>query len=56
MFDSLDYLVVPPVIEDYALMSDIIGECLSAAANGSMTVQEALDQAQAQCEAQISLS
>lgn len=56
VFDSLDYLVVPPVIEDYALMSDIIGECLSAAANGSMTVQEALDQAQAQCEAQISLS
>ena len=56
VFDSLDYLVVPPVIEDYALMSDIIGECLSDAANGSMTVQEALDQAQAQCEAQISLS
>lgn len=56
VFDSLDYLVVPPVIEDYALMSDIIGECLSAAANGSMTVQEALDQAQAQCEAQISLN
>ena len=56
VFDSLDYLVVPPAIEDYALMSDIIGECLSAAANGSMTVQEALDQAQAQCEAQISLN
>ena len=56
VFDSLDYLVVPPVIVDYALMSDIIGECLSAAANGSMTVQEALDQAQAQCEAQISLN
>ena len=33
VFDSLDYLVVPPVIEDYALMSDIIGQKLSAAAN-----------------------
>ena len=56
VFDSLDYLVVPPVIEDYALMSDIIGQKLSAAANGSITVQEALDQAQSECEAQISLS
>ena len=50
------YLDVPPVIEDYALMSDIIGQKLSAAANGSITVQEALDQAQSECEAQISLS
>ena len=56
VFDSLDYLVVPPVIEDYAMMSDIIGQKLSAAANGSITVQEALDQAQSECEAQISLS
>ena len=32
VFDSLDYLVTPPVIEDYALMSDIIGQALSAAA------------------------
>ena len=56
VFESLDYLVVPPVIEDYALMSDIIGQKLSAAANGSITVQEALDQAQSECEAQISLS
>ena len=55
VFDSLDYLVTPPVIEDYALMSDIIGQALSAAAAGSMSVQEALDQAQSQCEAQITL-
>ena len=32
------------------------GVKLSAAANGSITVQEALDQAQSECEAQISLS
>lgn len=55
VFDSLDYLVTPPVIEDYALMSDIIGQQLEAAAAGTVTVQEALDEAQAQCEAQISL-
>ena len=36
-------------------MSDIIGQALSAAAAGSMSVQEALDQAQSQCEAQITL-
>ena len=56
VFDSLDYLVLPPTIEDYALMSDIIGQKLSAAAAGSMTVQQALDEAQAECEAQIPLT
>lgn len=56
VFDSLNYLVVPPVIEDYSLMSDIIGQYLSAAASGSMTVQEALDAAQRDCSAQISLT
>ena len=55
VFKSLDYLVMPPVIEDYALMSDIIGQKLAAAAEGTITVQEALDQAQAECEAQIKL-
>lgn len=55
VFDSLDYLVLPPTIEDYALMSDIIGQKLAAAAAGSMTAQQALDEAQAECEAQITL-
>lgn len=55
VFDSLNYLVLPPVIEDYALMSDIIGKYLSAAADGSMTVEEALNAAQADCVAQIKL-
>lgn len=55
VFESLDYLVMPPVIEDYALMSDIISQKLAAAADGIITVQEALDQAQAECEAQITL-
>ena len=34
VFESLDYLVMPPVIEDYALMSDIITQKLAAAAEG----------------------
>lgn len=55
VFESLDYLVMPPVIEDYALMSDIIGQYLSAAADGTMTVTDALNAAQADCEAQITL-
>ncbi len=55
VFDSLNYLVVPPIIEDYSMMSDIITDKLSAAATGTMTVQEALDAAQSECEAQITL-
>ncbi|MDO4816355.1 MAG: sugar ABC transporter substrate-binding protein [Bacillota bacterium] len=55
VFESLDYLVMPPVIEDYALMSDIIGQYLAAAADGTMTVEEAMNAAQADCVAQISL-
>lgn len=56
VFESLNYLVMPPVIEDYALMSDIITQKLAAAAEGTITVQEALDQAQAECESQINLN
>lgn len=55
VFKSLDYLVMPPVIEDYALMGDIITQKLTAAADGTITVQEALDEAQAECETQIKL-
>ena len=36
-------------------MSDIIGQKLAAAAAGTITAQEALDQAQSECQAQISL-
>lgn len=55
VFDSLDYLVMPLVIEDYALMSDIITQKLAAAADGTITVEEAMNQAQAECVAQITL-
>lgn len=55
VFDSLNYLTVAPIIEDYALMSDIVTGKLAEAASGKITVQEALDAAQSECEAQISL-
>ena len=55
VFDSLNYLVIPPVIEDYTMMSDIIGEKLKAAASGSMTVEEALNAAQKQCEEKVKI-
>ena len=55
VFDSLNYLTVAPIIEDDSLMSDIITGKLSLAASGEITVQEALDQAQEECSAQISL-
>lgn len=55
VFDSLDYLTVAPIIEDYALMSDIVTGKLAEAASGKLTVKEALDAAQSECEAQISL-
>lgn len=55
VFDSLNYLVMPPVVEDSALLGDIVTQYLSAAASGAMTVEEALDAAQADCTAQIKL-
>ncbi len=55
VFDSLDYLVTPPVIEQFAEMADIIGLELSAAAEGAKTPQEALDDAQKALEAAIVL-
>lgn len=46
VFDSLNYLVTPPIIEEYSLMSDTITQHLAAAASGSITAEEALNQAQ----------
>lgn len=55
VFDSLDYLVTPPVIEDYSLMSDIITMKLGEAASGKISEKDALDQAQQECESRINL-
>lgn len=55
VFDSLDYLVTPPIIEDYSLMSDIITAKLALAATGDITAEEALKQAQMELTTQIIL-
>lgn len=55
VFDSLQYLVTPPVIEQFAEMADIMGKHLAAARDGAKTPQEALDEAQKELEAKIKL-
>ena len=47
---------MPPVINDYQQMSDIITDCVSKAAKGECTAKEALDDAQSKCEAAIKLN
>ena len=56
VFDTLSYLVTPPVIEQLTEMSDIIGAELTAAATGAKTPQQALDDAQKALEEKIKLS
>ena len=55
VFDSLDDLVVAPIIEEYSMMADIITDQLSRAASGEQSAKEALDRAQEECSAQIKL-
>lgn len=55
VFESLNDLVVAPIIEEYSMMADIITAKLSLAASGEITAKEALDQAQAECSEQIKL-
>jgi multiple sugar transport system substrate-binding protein len=55
VFDSLDYLVTPPVIEQFSEMADIIGIHLEAAAAGAKTPEEALTDAQKELESKITL-
>ena len=55
VFDSLNYLTVAPIIEEYSQMSDIITDKLTLAANGEISVQEALDEAQQECTEAILL-
>jgi len=55
VFDSLDYVVPVPQIAQFSQMGDILGAELEAAANGTKTPQQALDDAQAALEAAITL-
>lgn len=56
VFASLDYLVTPPVITQFAELQDIIGQNLNSAAAGTVTPEQALKDMQADCEAKINLS
>jgi multiple sugar transport system substrate-binding protein len=55
VFKSLDYLVTPPVIEQFNEMADIVNTHLEAARYGDKTPQKALDDAQAELERAIKL-
>ncbi|MCR4403028.1 MAG: sugar ABC transporter substrate-binding protein [Firmicutes bacterium] len=55
VFDSLDYLVTPPVIEQFSEMADIVGGHLAAAVAGVKTPKQALDDAQKELEQKIKL-
>lgn len=55
VFESLNYLVLPPVINDYSLMSDIITDCVGKAASGDLSPADALKEAQSRCESEITL-
>ena len=56
VFKSLDYLVTPPVITQYAELQDIVGRHLTDAASGTVTPQEALKAMQAECQEKIDLT
>jgi multiple sugar transport system substrate-binding protein len=53
VFDSLEFAIVPPVIEQQNEMVDIIGAALDQAVLGILTPQEALDQAKEGVESLI---
>ena len=55
VFESLDYLVPPPVVVQQAEMSAIVDSYLQQILYGGMSAQEALDACQAELESKISL-
>lgn len=55
VFDSLNYLVTPPVIEQFSEMADIVGRHLAEAVGGVKTPKQALDEAQKELEQKIKL-
>jgi multiple sugar transport system substrate-binding protein len=55
VFDSLNHLVTPPVVEQNAEMTDILGLHLSAARDGAKSPADALRDAQKELEQRIKL-
>ncbi len=56
VFDSLSYLVTPPVIEDYQKLQDIVNTHLAKAATGKVTVEAAMNDCQKELTDTIKLS
>ena len=50
VFEALDTLVTPPVIEQQSQMQDKVNELLAEAKSGAITPQEALDEAKTAIE------
>ena len=55
IFDSLNYLCLPPVVEQQSKMQDIIGKHLESAVSGAVSAGEALDACQQELEQNIAL-
>lgn len=55
VFESLNYLVTPPILEEFQKVADIIDKHLEAARYGQKTPQKALDDAQSELEKSIKL-
>jgi len=56
VFDSLDYLVTPPVIEQYQEFQDIVNYHLNTVVTKDATVEEALEALQKELEEKIKLN
>ena len=56
VFQSLDYLVTPPVVKQQSEMQEIISKHLNNAVSGSKSAKDALDQCQAELEQKINLN
>jgi len=55
VFDSLNYLVTPPKLEEFQKVADIVDKHLEAARYGVKSAKQALDDAQAELERTITL-
>lgn len=55
VFKSLDYLVTPPVITQFAQLQDIVAKHLNEAAAGTVTPAQALVNLEAECNRTINL-
>lgn len=55
VYDSLEYLITPPVVKQNSELQDIITSYLDLAITGNLSVEDALAQCQAECVTKITL-